>query len=134
MRPHFAFDRSIARSALGLGLPLAGANLLSWALLNIDNVVIAHLAGTTALGLYVLAFNVSSWPSSVIGTAVRAVAMPAFAHQHDRAKGEATQSLVRASSLAWAAAVPVSAVLGLLSGPVVDLLYGYLDPRVRLAK
>jgi lipopolysaccharide exporter len=59
LRPRFGFDRAVAGSALAFGLPLAGANMLSWALLNIDNVVIARLAGPTSLGLYVLAFNIS---------------------------------------------------------------------------
>ena len=33
LRPHFGFDRAVAKSALAFGLPLASANLLSWALL-----------------------------------------------------------------------------------------------------
>ena len=77
-RPQFGFDRSIAGPALRFGLPLAGANLLSWALLNVDNIVIARAAGEVALGFYVLAFNVSSWPMTAIGTAIRSVSLAAF--------------------------------------------------------
>jgi lipopolysaccharide exporter len=118
VRPRFAFDRSIARSALGLGLPLAGANLLSWALLNIDNVVIAHVAGTTALGLYVLAFNVSSWPMSAIGQAVRSVSLAGFS----RTAGD--RSFTMAMSLTWAAALLAGTMLAALAHPLVLLLYG----------
>lgn len=121
VRPRFGFDRSIARSALGLGVPLAGANLLSWALLNIDNVVIAHVAGTTALGLYVLAFNVSSWPMSAIGQAVRSVSLAGFS----RTSGDGTErSFATAMSLTWAAAVPAGTMLAALAHPLVLLLYG----------
>ena len=67
MRPLFGFDRTVARSALRFGLPLAIANMLSWALLNVDNVVISRTSGVVALGFYVLAFNVSSWPMTAIG-------------------------------------------------------------------
>jgi lipopolysaccharide exporter len=121
LRPRFAFDRSIARSALSLGMPLAGANLLSWALLNIDNVVIAHVAGTTALGLYVLAFNVSSWPMSAIGQAVRSVSLAGFS----RAAADATdRSFTMAMSLTWAAALLAGTMLAALAHPLVLLLYG----------
>jgi len=77
------------------------------------------------LGLYSLAFNVSSWPSSVIGTAVRAVAMPVFARRSDDTGTADHDGLVTASSLTWALAVPVSMLLGILAGPVIETLYGH---------
>lgn len=120
-RPRFGFDREIARGALTLGMPLAAANLLSWALLNLDNIAISRIAGTTALGFYVLAFNISSWPMTAIGQAIRSVSLPGFSRISD-ADGEA--SLVRALSLAWAVALPVGALLAALSYPLVTLLYG----------
>ena len=120
VRPRFAFDRGIARSALALGVPLAGANLLSWALLNIDNVVIAHVAGTTALGLYVLAFNVSSWPMSAIGQAVRSVSLAGFARTADGTD----RGFRMAMSLTWAAALLAGVLLAALARPLVLLLYG----------
>ena len=101
-RPHFGFDRSIAGPALRFGLPLAGANLLSWALLNVDNIVIARAAGEVALGFYVLAFNVSSWPMTAIGTAIRSVSLAAFSRTTqdrevagDRSQDPAWRSLPR---------------------------------------
>lgn len=121
VRPRFGFDRTIAREALGLGLPLAGANLLSWALLNIDNVAIARVAGVTALGLYVLAFNVSSWPMNAIGQAIRAVSLAGFAQVSD---GERHGSLVKAVAASWAAALPVGVLLAALASPLIVLLYG----------
>jgi lipopolysaccharide exporter len=121
VRPRFGFDRSIARSSLGLGVPLAGANVLSWALLNVDNVVIAHVAGTTALGLYVLAFNVSSWPMSAIGQAVRSVSLAGFS----RTAHDATdRGFTRAMSLTWAAALLAGTMLAALAHPLVLALYG----------
>lgn len=121
VRPRFGFDREIAKSAIAFGLPLAGANLLSWALLNIDNVVLARVAGVTALGLYVLAFNISSWPMNVIGQAVRAVSLAGFARASRR---EDDQSLVTGLSLTWTVALPVGVLLAALAHPLVVLLYG----------
>jgi PST family polysaccharide transporter len=119
--PRFHFDRAIARSALAYGVPLAGANLLSWALLNIDNVAIARIAGTTQLGLYVLAFNVSSWPMTAIGQAVRSVSLAGFSRA---SRHEGDGGFVTALSLTWAAALPAGVLLAALAQPLVNLLYG----------
>ena len=116
-------DRAVARSALAYGLPLAAANLLSWALLNIDNVVIAKAAGVTSLGFYVLAFNISNWPISAIGQAVRSVSLAGFSHAARESEGEDT-SLETALSLTWTAAMAVGVLLAALAHPLIVLLYG----------
>lgn len=131
-RPRFGFDRTLARGAIAYGVPLAGANLLSIALLAVDKVVLARGAGEVALGYYVLAFNVASWPMTVIGQTVRPVALAAFARLDARdgqptgppGAGGADGGLTFAVRLTWVAAVPVACLLGALSVPVVVLLYG----------
>lgn len=128
-RPRFGFDRTVARSALAFGLPLAGANLLVWTLLNVDNAVIARVAGEVALGYYFLAFNISNWPMSVIGQTVRSVAMAAFAHVRVREKtGENgvqhDRSLAIGMAVTWSLAVPAGVLLAVLSVPLVEVLYG----------
>lgn len=85
--PRFGFDPTLARGAIAYGLPLAGANLLSIALLAVDKIVLARGAGEVALGYYVLAFNVASWPMTVIGQTVRPVALAAFARLDGRGLG-----------------------------------------------
>src|SRR5690606_8689563 len=50
-------DRRIAAESAGFCLPLAVANLLSWLLISIDNLVVARTLSQVELGLYVLAFN-----------------------------------------------------------------------------
>jgi lipopolysaccharide exporter len=122
LRPRFGFDRNVARRALKFGLPLTGANMLSIALVTIDNLVIAGIAGVTSLGLYVLAFNISSWPMSVIGQAVRGVSLAGFSHTSRREGQEG--NLVTALALTWAAALPVGVLLAALAHPLVVLLYG----------
>jgi lipopolysaccharide exporter len=128
IRPRFGFDRVIARDAIRFGLPLAGASVLSWALLNIDNVVVARFAGDVALGLYVLAFNVSNWPMSVIGQTLRSVALATFVHMklNDDGQGDqrAQQGLITTLALGWAIAAPAGLLLAVLAMPLVDILYG----------
>ena len=127
-RPQFGFDKSEAGPALRFGIPVAAANLLSWALINVDNVVIARVADATALGLYVLAFNIANWPMNAIGQAIRSVSLAAFSHTNrDRvAKGssEPDRDLAVGTAFSWAAGVPAGVLLAALSVPLIQLLYG----------
>ena len=117
--PTFRIDRSVIRPVLAFGLPIAAANLLSWALLNVDNVILARVAGATALGYYVLAFNISSWPMSALSQVVRSVGLPLFS----RTQGS-TAALAHVLAVAWAAALPAGALLAALSGPLIEVVYG----------
>ncbi len=73
------WNRGEAGRLLRFGLPLAGANIISFSILNVDFVIVGRLLGATALGLYVLAFNISGWPMNVFGSVVRSVSLPSFA-------------------------------------------------------
>ncbi len=117
------WDPVRARELLAFGLPLAGSSLLTFALLNVDNLVVGRLLGPTALGFYLLAFNVSQWPTNLLGTAVRRVSLAGFSRfQHDRA----ALGRAYASSLTVLAAVtlPACVLCGVVADPLVDLLYG----------
>lgn len=117
------WDRSEAGRLVRFGLPLAGANILAFAVLNVDNVVIARTLTPEALGLYVMAFNISGWPMNVFGAVIRSISLPGFAHlQRD---GQSmpqhfTQSLGTVATLT----LPVCAILGGLAVPVVTAVYG----------
>ncbi|GAA1822240.1 oligosaccharide flippase family protein [Microlunatus capsulatus] len=116
------FDRTIAAESIRFCLPLAAANLLSWVLLSVDNLLVARLLSPVQLGLYVLAFNVSSWPMSAVGQAVRVVALPAFARLDEGRRRNDTLLLVLAPL--WAVALLLGAGLATSAGAVVRLLYG----------
>ncbi|MBO0882412.1 MAG: oligosaccharide flippase family protein, partial [Mycobacterium sp.] len=120
-RPRFGFDRLVARSALAFGLPVCGANALSWLVLNVDYIVIGHTAGAVTLGLYVLAFNISSWPVNALVQAVRNVALPGFSRL-DSESG--AKSFVSAFALLISAGLFVAALLAPLAVPAVTFVYG----------
>ncbi len=117
--PRFGVDRSVVRPVLAFGLPIAAANLLSWALLNADNVILARAVGATALGYYVLAFNISNWPMSALSSVVRSISLPYFSRA-----GSATDAVSTVTALAWALALPAGGVLAVLSAPVIAVVYG----------
>jgi PST family polysaccharide transporter len=120
-KPRFGFDRAVARSALAFGLPVCAANALSWLVLNVDYIVIGRTAGAVTLGLYVLAFNMSSWPVNALVQAVRNVALPGFSRLD---RDSSTRSFVSSFALVLSAGLLVAAFLGPLSGPLVDFVYG----------
>jgi lipopolysaccharide exporter len=122
--PRFGWDPAVGRSALALGLPLAGANVLSWVLLTVDNAIVGHVSGAAVLGLYALAFNVSSWPMSVIGMATRAVALPGFVRAEADREADAPDALRPAVAWTAAVALPVGVLLAVLAAPLVEVLYG----------
>lgn len=119
-RPRFGFERSLALESVRFCVPLAVANLLSWLLLSVGNVIVSRELGALVLGLYVLAFNISSWPMSAVGQAIRAVALPGFAEVAE----ERNAALVRASAPIATLAVALGLGLSTLALPLLALVYG----------
>lgn len=119
-RLRFSWDRTVARSVLAFGLPVAAANLLSWVLLSVDRVVLGNLAGAVELGFYVLAANISTWPMTLVGQALRSVTLPAFSQVRERARA----ALVPLLGPVWWAVAAAAAMLAALAHPVVVLVYG----------
>lgn len=117
------FSRSALNVLVKFGFPLAGANIVNYVLLNGDYAVVGHLAGAVALGAYVLAFNVASWPYSLLGFMVNNVSIPAISRVKDdpvRLKNAIARAL-RAVSLV---VMPISALTIALARPLVLTLYG----------
>lgn len=119
VRPRFGIDRQMLRPILSYGVPIAAANLLAWSLLNVDNVVLARMLGATALGYYVLAFNISSWPMNALSQSIRAISLPYFSRAERPSDG-----LAAVVAIAWAGALPAGGVLATLSVPLISVLYG----------
>ncbi len=117
------WDRAEAGRLLRFGLPLAGANILAFAVLNVDYVVVGRVLGAEALGLYVLAFNISGWPMNVFGAVVRSVSLPGFAHlQRDGAA--MPDQYAKALGTVATLTLPVCTILGALAVPLVNAVYG----------
>jgi lipopolysaccharide exporter len=121
------FRPGLARDALSVlyrfGVPFAAANFVNYILLNVDNVLVGHLLGAAKLGTYVLAFNVASWPYTLLGAAISTVAIPAFSRvKHDAAlfRTAITGSLRDLSLVV----MPICGVLMAVATPLVLTLYG----------
>ncbi|GAA5172768.1 oligosaccharide flippase family protein [Amycolatopsis dongchuanensis] len=123
MWPRPGFDRRQAAELLRFGLPLAGASALVFAMLNVDYVVTGRVLGAVALGLYLQAFNLASWPVNVFSAIVRRVSLAAFARvQDDPVRRQET--LARMTTLLAVPTLFVCLVLGLLALPLITTVYG----------
>lgn len=121
--PRFGFDPAVAKSSLRFGTPLAAANLLSWILLNLDYMIVGNQGRSVTLGFYVLAFNLSSWPSTALGNALRTVTFPAFAELADNGF-LLRRAVVATTELAWAVALPIGFSLIVFATPLISVIYG----------
>jgi O-antigen/teichoic acid export membrane protein len=122
-RPKPGWHAEDARLLLRFGLPLAATSLLWFAIQNVDYIVVGHLSNTTELGLYMLAFNVASWPSNLLTFAIRRVAIPGFARlQGDRAAFSA--AFARSMGILVAILLLPCLLLATLSRPAIHFLYG----------
>ena len=117
----------LARSALSVvlrfGIPLAGANIVNFTLLNVNYVFVGHLLGATLLGFYMLAFTVASWPYGLLGGVINNVSMPAFSRvKHDPALlKKAMATALRSVCLI---VMPMCAMMLALARPLILTLYG----------
>jgi O-antigen/teichoic acid export membrane protein len=116
------FDRREARELVRTGMPLALANVVVFATLNIDYLVVGRQLGSTRLGLYLLAFNLASLPSNVFTQVLRTVAVPAFGRLH--ARGRLREAVPRTMALVALVSFPSGALLAGLASPLIVAVYG----------
>jgi O-antigen/teichoic acid export membrane protein len=119
----FGFDRANARALLRYGAPLAGSTVAVFAVTNVDQLVVGRMLGATALGFYVLALNLATWPITIFSAPLRNVAPAAFARlQHDH---EAMRTaFLSAAALLCAVALPVCLAIGGAAKPLITFAYG----------
>jgi PST family polysaccharide transporter len=119
----FGFSGSEARALLSFGLPLAGANLVTLAIANVDFMVVGHVLGAKQLGYYNLAFNISGWPVSIFSAVLISVTLPTLSRVRNQ-PAELAKHLEAGLSAVVAASFPVSALLTALAIPLIDTVYG----------
>ncbi|WP_202980867.1 oligosaccharide flippase family protein [Microbacterium lushaniae] len=128
----FGWDRTYAGALLRFGLPLAGASIVVFAVGYSDQLVVGAVLGAQALGFYLLAFNLASWPVSMLSQPVRAVAPAAFARiQNDPERMDA--GFRAAFRLLLVVALPVCAFVAGAALPIVTFVYGEVWAPAALA-
>jgi len=125
---HKHYLPGISRRALSVlfrfGLPLAGANIVNFILINVDYAFVGHLMGAVALGAYVLAYTIASSPTLLLANVINSVSLPAFSRvkkDPERLKDAMTTAL-RVLSLIL---MPMCFLLIALARPLVLTVYGH---------
>jgi O-antigen/teichoic acid export membrane protein len=77
-RPRFRFDKDVAYELFGYGKFVVGATILNVALLNLDKLFLGRFGGIGDLGLYTMAWIISSIPVTEFGHLLCRVAFPVF--------------------------------------------------------
>ena len=122
LRP--GWNNADARKLLAFGVPLAGASLLVLAMLNVDSIVVGAVLGPVQLGLYQIAFNVSSWPVRSVSEIARRVSFAGFSRVAE-SRAALSDSFGRGLALLMAAAVPACVLLAIMPKPVIYTIYGH---------
>lgn len=124
-RPQLTFDRDGFRTLGSFGLKTLLSRLLIWVNLNGDNLLVGRFIGSTALGIYAVAYNVMVLPASNITSPLRDVLYSAFARlQHDTSRlGEVW---LRVNNVSGSVLVP--AFLG-LAAVAPDFVPAVLGPH-----
>lgn len=119
----FGWSVDRARALLRFGLPLAGASLVVFLGGYADQLVVGGALGATALGFYLLAFNLAGWPGSIFSQPLRSVAPAAFA----RMQADPTQMnrvFATIIGLLSSVSLPVCALIAGAATPLVRFVYG----------
>ena len=123
-RSRYGFDRGTARELLGFGLPLAGSSLLLFAMMNVDYLVVGNLLGATALGLYLNAFTLASWPVNLVSTTIRRVTLSAFSRAADSTAADRDRAFLTSLRAVLVLTVPMCVGLAVFAEEIIGTLYG----------
>ena len=118
------FDPAIARKLMRFGIPLAVSLFVEAVVLNIQFAVVGRITGSTALGFFLLAYNVSSWAQTTLGMAIRYVSVAGFSRLSEYDDEALSTGVQRSMPLLVTVVAPIVALTSVLAGPLVALLYG----------
>lgn len=119
----FGWDSEVAGRLLRFGLPLAASSIVVFASSFADQIIVGSMLGAEALGFYVLAFNLASWPVSIFSQPLRAVAPATFsAMKHDPPR--MSRTFARILAVLSCVAIPACLAISGASTPVVSFVYG----------
>jgi O-antigen/teichoic acid export membrane protein len=117
------WDIPIWRRLVTFGAPLTVANLINWSSSNLPRVALGVLAGSTALGLYTRAADLSARFGSLADRLSGTVLYAAFCQRNDDMPRLA-RALCASTELALILVLPGSAILSALAEPIILLLFG----------
>ncbi len=117
-----AFTARLARQTLAYSRYIFGELMLWFVSVNVDDLIVGRLLGTSALGVYKVGFSTAVMPANSVGALTR-VAFPAFARIRDDLP-LLRRAFLRSTEYCVMIGTPVFALLGILAQPLVVTVYG----------
>jgi PST family polysaccharide transporter len=121
----YGLDREIARKLLQFGLPLAASLGVEAIVTNVQFTIVGRLVGATAVGFYLLAFNVASWAQTTLGQAIRYVSVAGFSRLSEKDDAALSDGVQRSMPILVLVVAPIVALTSVLAAPLIGLLYGH---------
>jgi O-antigen/teichoic acid export membrane protein len=122
-RPRFAFSLASLRDLGSFSIYMLGHRLLYYVQMNGDRFLIGRFLGTSALGVYAVAYNTMLVPASKIGGPLQRVFSPAFSRIQDEPERIAAM-WARVTRLMAAVSVPALAGLVVVAPDFIPVVLG----------
>jgi O-antigen/teichoic acid export membrane protein len=122
-RPVWSFDWALAGGAVAFGGFVLLENLLGWLSMNIDRMIVGRYLTPAALGVYILAFNLSISLADSICGGLRGVFLPALS----RAQSDMDhfrKLFTDMTHCIMVLVIPVAVGLASVADPLTDIVYG----------
>lgn len=118
-----AFRLRAIRPMLGFSTGVLGAGVVNYAGRRLDDLIVGRILGSSALGIYSIAYRVMLYPVQNISWVVLRVAFPAFSRRQD-SQEHLRPAYVQLVTFIAFATYPMMAFAALLAPELVETLFG----------
>jgi O-antigen/teichoic acid export membrane protein len=122
-RPRLVFSRERFRTLGSFGVKTLGMRMSGWINTNVDNLLVGRVLGSTALGIYAVAYNIMYLPTSYIISPLLDVLYAAFARLHDNPR-RLGDLWLRVNNVAGSVLVPTYLGLAAVAPDFVPAILG----------
>lgn len=112
-----------ARAILSFAWGLVGFNTVNYWARNADNLVVAKVAGASALGFYSRAYGLMLMPVGQVTTVISRVLFPLLASVQDDT-GQLRDKWLQAVRASWSIGLPLGVLMAVCADDISVLLYG----------
>ena len=122
-RPKFDFHLGKAKELFGFGKWILGSSILIFLITQGDDIFVGKLLGTTALGLYQLAYRISNMPTTEITHVISLVTFPAYSKLQDNIE-KLREAYLRTVKVLAFVAIPTAGIILAIAYPFTQVVLG----------
>jgi len=122
-KPHLSSDLWKAKELFGFGKWILGSSILIFLITQGDDIFVGKLLGTTALGLYQLAYRISNMPTTEITHVISQVTFPAYSKLQDNIE-KLREAYLRTVKVLAFVAIPTAGIILAIAYPFTQVVLG----------